>query len=141
MGGVALRDLGQQYGAAIGHRNAKNADIDAGLDGIPPDFNQQPFQIVQLRAGHHPLHRAVIGNAAQQDAAAGVGEGANLVGQVITARRNRTVALESNLLEFPGAVLAEAQSLLNFFGGVRHCNAIGNGQSPTPAAAPAPGWR
>ena len=106
--GVAGRDLYDEQRLAVSELVAGDLHVDGRLDRVRAGIRQDAIQYVHLRS-RHALHLAVVADATQQHAAAGVGEGGELVGQVVAARADGAIAPELDLLELPAAVLAESK--------------------------------
>ena len=123
MHGIALRHLGQQHQLAVGHFLVMCADANGRLDRIGAHLDQKGVQVRDLSA-RHADDVAVVGNAGEHHAPGGVGEGRDFVGPVAAGRSFRTIPGKLDLLEFPGAVLARAQSAFDFLDAVVHVPTI-----------------
>ena len=106
---IAPGHLDEQEGPAV-HFPMMNADAHRRLDEVGAHLDQQIIQRRHLGEGH-PRNLSVVRHAAQQHAAVRVGEGGDLVGQVVAARAAGLVAGEHDLLELPAAVFALPQPL------------------------------
>ena len=84
MEGLPLRHFDQEQGTAV---EFPAADIDpvGGLDALRADLDQQTAERFHLRARQR-LDSPVIGDAAEKDAAARVGESGQLVSQIVPGR-------------------------------------------------------
>ena len=108
MRGIARRYIHNQQSPAIREFHVLGANANRRLDGVGADLDDVVVQRAEALK-RHVLHCAFIGDTAKQGAAVSVGECHDLVRQVGALRANRSVASELDLLEFPGAVLAQFQ--------------------------------
>ena len=117
---IACRDFEQQHPFALREHPVPGVNADGRIDGIGADFDQQGVQRDDLLP-RHTLRLPVVGDAAEQHAAARVGERRDLVRPGVPARADRTVSGELDLLELPGAVLAHLELTEDVLGAVTHC--------------------
>lgn len=97
---VASRRLDHQERPALLHLLAKDGGPERGLDRVRAHLHQQPLQFVHPFAGHS-RYAARVGHPAEQYSAIRIGEGGNLVSQVVAARSDRAIPPELDLLELP----------------------------------------
>ena len=109
MEGLPLRHFDQAQGPAV---EFPAADIDpvGGLDTLRADLDPQTAERFHLRARQR-LDSPVIGDAAEKDAAARVGESGQLVSQIVPGTAGPAAAGELDLLETPATVLTQLQLL------------------------------
>ena len=120
--GVALRDLGGQN-FPVRQRQVLRGDPHRRLDGIGAQLDQHLVERRQFVA-REILHVPVVGDAAEQDATAGVRERGDLVGQRVTFGAPHPLAGELDLLEFPAAVLTCRDLFEDFLGGEVHVSRL-----------------
>ena len=116
---IAFGNFEQQHPFALREHPVPSVDADGRLDGIGADFDQQGIQRDDLLP-RHALRLSVVGDTAEQHAAARIGERGDLVRPVVPARADRTVSGEYDLLELPGAVLARPELAEDVLGAVTH---------------------
>jgi len=144
---IASGDFEKQDSLAAGELLAPAANAHGRLDGVGAYLDQEGIQGVDLFAGH-ALRRSVVVDAAEHDAAIGIGERRDLVGPIVPFRALRPVAGELDPFELPTAVLAQPQLALNIRDAEylprflnprqRPTPSIGGGRAETSRAHPGP---
>ena len=94
-------------------------DADGRLDAVGSHVNQESIQFDELLT-RHPLRFSVIGDAAKQHTAIGIGKRRDFICQVISGGALRTATGKLDLIELPSAVFAQTQLALNLVSVVSH---------------------
>ena len=110
--GIAPRHIHEYEGPAV-EFSMMHVDAEGRFHRVRAHFDQQVVKSGHLLPGH-TLNSTTVGNPAKKHAPVRVGEGRHLIGEIVSPGAGRAVVTKLDLLEFPAAVLAQAQTLADF---------------------------